>query len=164
MDNIIREIEKLKVDMQQQKLELQNFFARQNWELQNFMQNQKQEILWHINNLTNTTAAARLDIVESQQAREGIYHFQYLLRRAHVAGKYYELFYEFYLRNQRGEKVVFVDCGAHAGVFSDIALACVESAMLLSLINTCMRFWWICIKIMKNLFYPTRQCLIKMAW
>lgn len=75
----------------------------------------------HIN---NRSGAIRLDMVESQQSKEGIYHFQYLLRRAHIAGKYYEIFYEFYLQNQNGKKVVFVDCGAHAGVFSDVALAC----------------------------------------
>lgn len=75
----------------------------------------------HIN---NRSGAIRLDMVESQQSKEGIYHFQYLLRRAHIAGKYYEIFYEFYLQNQNGKKVVFVDCGAHVEVFSDVALAC----------------------------------------
>lgn len=90
-------------------------------EMQTFIQNQKQEIMRHIN---NRSGAIRLDMVESQQSKEGIYHFQYLLRRAHIAGKYYEIFYEFYLQNQNGKKVVFVDCGAHAGVFSDVALAC----------------------------------------
>ena len=102
----------LKSDIQAYKQEMRDLYLKQN---------QKQEIMRHIN---NRSVAIRLDMVESQQSKEGIYHFQYLLRRAHIAGKYYEIFYEFYLQNQNGKKVVFVDCGAHAGVFSDVALAC----------------------------------------
>lgn len=111
----------LKSDIQAYKQEMRDLYLKQNQEMQTFIQNQKQEIMRHIN---NRSSAIRLDMVESQQSKEGIYHFQYLLRRAHIAGKYYEIFYEFYLQNQNGKKVVFVDCGAHAGVFSDVALAC----------------------------------------
>lgn len=111
----------LKSDIQAYKQEMRDLYLKQNQEMQTFIQNQKQEIMRHIN---NRSGAIRLDMAESQQSKEGIYHFQYLLRRAHIAGKYYEIFYEFYLQNQNGKKVVFVDCGAHAGVFSDVALAC----------------------------------------
>lgn len=111
----------LKSDIQAYKQEMRDLYLKQNQEMQTFIQNQKQEIMRHIN---NRSGAIRLDMVESQQSKEGIYHFQYLLRRAHIAGKYYEIFYEFYLQNQNSKKVVFVDCGAHAGVFSDVALAC----------------------------------------
>lgn len=52
------------------------------------------------------------------------YAFEFLLNRAYVAHKYHKIFYDFYLRNQKGEKLVFVDGGCHNGVFSDIALAC----------------------------------------
>ncbi|WP_455948747.1 FkbM family methyltransferase [Helicobacter pullorum] len=111
----------LKSDIQAYKQEMRDLYLKQNQEMQTFIQNQKQEIMRHVN---NRSSAIRLDMVESQQSKEGIYHFQYLLGRAHIAGKYYEIFYEFYLQNQNGKKVVFVDCGAHAGVFSDVALAC----------------------------------------
>ncbi|EKH7232394.1 FkbM family methyltransferase [Campylobacter upsaliensis] len=37
--------------------------------------------------------------------------------------KYRHIFYDFYLRSSRGEEVVFIDGGTHAGVFSDVALA-----------------------------------------
>ena len=46
------------------------------------------------------------------------------MRRAFVAPKYRKLFYDFYLRNQQGEKLIIIDGGAHKGVFSDVALAC----------------------------------------
>ena len=52
------------------------------------------------------------------------YAFEFLLNRAYVAHKYHKIFYDFYLRSQKGEKLVFVDGGCHNGVFSDIALAC----------------------------------------
>ena len=52
------------------------------------------------------------------------YSFEFLLNRAYVAHKYHKIFYDFYLRSQNGEKLVFVDGGCHNGVFSDIALAC----------------------------------------
>ncbi|TQR54474.1 FkbM family methyltransferase [Campylobacter troglodytis] len=34
------------------------------------------------------------------------------------------MFYDFYLRKERGERLVFVDAGCHNGVFADLALAC----------------------------------------
>lgn len=52
------------------------------------------------------------------------YAFEFLLNRAYVAHKYHKIFYDFYLRNQRGEKLVFIDGGVHNGVFADVALAC----------------------------------------
>lgn len=88
------------------------------------IRNSVKELRFILNNISKKIDVLVLDMAESQQSKEGIYHFQYLLRRAHIAGKYYEIFYEFYLQNQNGKKVVFVDCGAHAGVFSDVALAC----------------------------------------
>lgn len=54
---------------------------------------------------------------------KGIDYFKNLLKRAFVAEKYQKLFYDFFLRSQKGEELVFIDAGAHAGVFSDIALA-----------------------------------------
>ncbi|XAK01940.1 FkbM family methyltransferase [Campylobacter coli] len=54
---------------------------------------------------------------------KGIDHFKILLKRASVAEKYQKLFFDFFLRSQKGEELVFIDAGAHAGVFSDIALA-----------------------------------------
>ncbi|WP_333721635.1 FkbM family methyltransferase [Campylobacter helveticus] len=53
----------------------------------------------------------------------GVKYFQFLLKRACVATKYHHIFYEFYLRSSKGEELVFIDGGAHAGVFSDVALA-----------------------------------------
>ena len=52
------------------------------------------------------------------------YDFLFLLNRAYVAPKYHKIFYDFYLRKERGERLVFVDGGCHNGVFADIALAC----------------------------------------
>lgn len=78
----------LKSDIQAYKQEMRDLYLKQNQEMQTFIQNQKQEIMRHIN---NRSGAIRLDMVESQQSKEGIYHFQYLLRRAHIAGKYYEI-------------------------------------------------------------------------
>ena len=54
----------------------------------------------------------------------GFYAFELLLRRALVAPKYRKIFYDFYLKNQNGEKLIIIDGGAHKGVFSDVALAC----------------------------------------
>ena len=55
---------------------------------------------------------------------QSFYHFQFLLNRAYVAPKYHKIFYDFYLRSQKGESLIFIDGGCHNGVFSDIALAC----------------------------------------
>ncbi|MFQ6342563.1 FkbM family methyltransferase [Campylobacter sp. VTCC 70190] len=54
----------------------------------------------------------------------GIGYFKHLLDRAGIAPKYHHIFYDFYLRTQNNEKLVFIDGGTHAGVFSDVALAC----------------------------------------
>lgn len=54
---------------------------------------------------------------------KSFYHFLFLLNRACVAQKYHKIFYDFYLRSQMGEELVFIDGGCHNGVFSDVALA-----------------------------------------
>ena len=56
--------------------------------------------------------------------KSSFYAFHFLLNRAHIAYKYHKIFYDFYLRSQRGEKLLFIDGGCHNGVFSDVALAC----------------------------------------
>lgn len=56
--------------------------------------------------------------------KKGIYFFTALLNRSCIAQKYRKFFYDFYLRSQNKEKLIFIDGGAHAGVFSDVALAC----------------------------------------
>lgn len=56
--------------------------------------------------------------------RGWINYFKSLLALACISKKYHHIFYDFYLRTQNDEKLVFVDGGAHAGVFSDVALAC----------------------------------------
>ncbi|QOR05263.1 FkbM family methyltransferase [Campylobacter cuniculorum] len=48
---------------------------------------------------------------------------KFLLRRSYIHHKYHKIFYDFYLRARNGEKLVFIDGGAHAGVFSDVCLA-----------------------------------------
>lgn len=80
--------------------------------------NAKNEIKGH------TSWAVSRQIPEGIQSKEGIYYFQSLLRRSYVSGKYYSLFYDFRARSTRGEELVFIDGGAHAGVFSDVVLAC----------------------------------------
>lgn len=54
---------------------------------------------------------------------KSFYYFQFLLNRAYVAHKYHRIFYDFYLRSQRGEELIFIDGGCHNGVFADVALA-----------------------------------------
>lgn len=71
----------------------------------------QQNLLYDINRLNSSMGG-------------GFYSFSYLLNRAFVAFKYHKIFYDFYLRSQNGEELVFVDGGVHNGVFSDIALAC----------------------------------------
>ena len=66
----------LKSDIQAYKQEMRDLYLKQNQEMQTFIQNQKQEIMRHVN---NRRSAIRLDMVESQKSKEGIYHFQYLL-------------------------------------------------------------------------------------
>ncbi len=73
--------------------------------------------------INNHSTYLRNDIIEANHSEKGIYHFQHLLRRCHIAGRYYKLFYDFFLRSQKGEELVFIDAGAHAGVFNDVALA-----------------------------------------
>lgn len=57
-------------------------------------------------------------------SNQSFYAFRFLLSRAHIAYKYHKIFYDFYLRSQNGESLIFIDGGCHNGVFSDIALAC----------------------------------------
>ncbi len=59
----------------------------------------------------------------SNPNHKSFYYFQFLLNRAHIAHKYHKIFYDFYLRSQRGEELVFIDGGCHNGVFADVALA-----------------------------------------
>ncbi len=54
----------------------------------------------------------------------GFYAFELLLRRAFILPKYRPIFYDFYLRHQKGEPLLIIDGGTHKGVFSDVALAC----------------------------------------
>lgn len=56
--------------------------------------------------------------------KKDIYFFTALLNRSCIAQKYRKFFYDFYLRSQNKEKLIFINGGAHAGVFSDVALAC----------------------------------------
>lgn len=79
------------------------------------------------NNLTHTyssTLNTNKIIDDLKNGGGGFYAFAFLLKRANVACKYHKIFYDFYLRSQNNEKLVFVDGGCHNGVFSDIALAC----------------------------------------
>lgn len=76
------------------------------------------------NEINGHSSWLKFELLEAIQAKEGIYHFQTLLRRSYVAGKYYSLFYDFRARASRGEELIFIDGGAHAGVFSDVVLAC----------------------------------------
>lgn len=45
-----------------------------------------------------------------------------LLNRACIRPKYHKVFYDFYLRAKKGERLIFIDGGAHKGVFSDVVL------------------------------------------
>ncbi len=45
------------------------------------------------------------------------------MTRSCIHHKYHKIFYDFYLRASNGEELVFIDGGAHAGVFSDVILA-----------------------------------------
>ena len=104
------------------------------------IRNLVQGLRFMLNNISKKIDVLVLDMVESQQSKEGIYHFQYLLRRAHIAGKYYEIFYEFYLQNQNGKKVVLSIVELMRG-YLVMWLWLVEGfAMLLSLINIFMLF------------------------
>ena len=58
---------------------------------------------------------------------EGVGNLKFLLRRSYIHHKYHKIFYDFYLRARNGEKLVFIDGGAHAGVFSDVCLADVSN-------------------------------------
>lgn len=63
------------------------------------------------------------ELLQNAQMRGGVSYFNFLLERAEIRPKYRHIFYDFYLRSSRGEEVVFIDGGTHAGVFSDVALA-----------------------------------------
>ena len=78
----------LKSDIQAYKQEMRDLYLKQNQEMQTFIQNQKQEIMRHIN---NRSGAIRLDMAESQQSKEGIYHFQYLLDKVEFCTQSYLL-------------------------------------------------------------------------
>jgi len=69
------------------------------------------------NEINGHNSWLKFELLEALQSKEGIYHFQSLLRRSYVAGKYYPLFYDFHLRASKGEELVIIDAGAHAGVF-----------------------------------------------
>lgn len=86
-----------------------------------FMKNRLDGVAYSLSSIFDTNK-----MVNNQKMGGGgsFYAFEFLLNRAYVAHKYHKIFYEFYLRNQKGERLVFVDGGAHNGVFSDIALAC----------------------------------------
>lgn len=51
--------------------------------------------------------------------------FQFLLTRANIPHKYKPIFINLYIQSEKKEEeLIFIDGGAHAGVFCDVALAC----------------------------------------